>query len=45
MDLGRRFGNRDFSRFAASAEVVPPVEETVDNLCCNRGERWKTTRM
>jgi hypothetical protein len=31
-----------FSRFA---ETSPPVDETVENLCCIWGERWKTTRM
>ena len=31
-----------FSRFGSRG---PPVDETVDNLCCIWGEWWKITRM
>jgi hypothetical protein len=45
MDAAAASETRVIQAFSRLRESSRPVDETVDNLCCTWGERWKITPM
>jgi len=45
MDFPSGRQTREIMRFVRFHRGAEDVEETVENLCFNSGERWKTTQM